>query len=222
MYAVVYQNQVIVGPMAWSRGMFQGALERKGIINTLPRTAPELSELPYVVTEDAKIMPVEEVRPEINSMVEHYYGPLWTFSETTAVATYEVHDTVLMFAQQNFTAQAAEERYKREVSGVKTTIQDREVTVDTSRGARDIFVQKYLLMSDTDTVNWKFPEAWLLLTKAELGTAVTAGAAHVQSCFDWERGIVDQINAATTKQQLLAIEIVEPPQASENLMNPQE
>jgi hypothetical protein len=207
MYAVIYKNRVIVGPMAWNRGIFQGSLEKEGVRQTIPRVAPQ--ELPYKVTEDAKIMLVQEVRPEINTMVEYYYGPLWDVTGNNAVASYEVHDSSVESARVNFKNQTAEERWKKEIAGIKVTIQNVEVSVPTERDARNIFVQKYSSMTENETVNWKFPETWLTLTKTELGKIVSAGAAHIQSCFDWEKSINDQIDAANTKEALVAIEIVE-------------
>lgn len=207
MYAVIYDNRVLVGPMNWNRGMFQGALERKGIQYPLPRTAPD--NLPLTINEHAKIMRVDEIRPTMNPLVEFYYGPLWDITEETAIANYEVHDSPIESMRYNLKQVAAQERYKREVLGTTTTIQDQTITIDTNRGTRDIFVQKYLLMSDSDLVNWKFPEGWLTLTKQDLGTVVQAGAQYIQSCFDWELNIAEQIDLAQTKQDLLAIIIVE-------------
>jgi hypothetical protein len=104
--------------------------------------------------------------------------------------------------------QAADERWIKETAGTTTTIQDTVVTVDTARGSRDIFVQKYLLMLDSDVVTWKFPETWLSLTKTDLGQVVAAGASHVQSAFAWEKDINDAINTADTLDALDAIVIV--------------
>jgi len=208
MYAVVYKNNVIVGPMDWNRAIFSGSLSKEQIEVVLPRVAPE--DLPYVINEDAKICLVNENRPEINPMVEYYYGPLWDTTGDIAIANYEVVDTPIEFAKVNFKNQAADERYKKEVSGTKLNIQNTEVTIDTSRDGRNIFVQKYSLMAENETVNWKFPEGWLTLSKSELGQIVAAGAAHIQSSFDWEKTINDQIESATTKEDLLAIQIVEP------------
>jgi hypothetical protein len=207
MYAVIYDNRVLVGPMNWNRGMFQGALERRGIQYTLPRTAPD--DLPLIIDEHAKIMQVEEIRPELNTLVEFYYGPLWDITETKAIANYEVHDTPIESARYNLKQLAAQERYKKEILGTTATIQDNIVTIDTSRGARDIFVQTYLLMGDADTVNWKFPQTWLTLTKSDLGLCVTAATQYVQECFDWELNISEEIDISDTKQELLAITIVE-------------
>ena len=88
-------------------------------------------------------------------------------------------------------------------------MQNVEVTADTNRGDRDIFIQKYLLMNENDVVTWKFPETWLNLTKLELGLIVAAGAAHVQNAFEWEDALVNQIGNCTTLEELDAIVIVE-------------
>jgi hypothetical protein len=207
MYAVVYKNRVIVGPMEWNRGIFQGSLERQGVKTLLPRSAPDT--LPYIINEDAKILKVVENRPEINTMVEYYYGPLWDVSGETAVASYEVRDTEIEFARVNFKNLAAEERWKKEIKGTTVLVQELEVSIDTSRDGRNIFVQKYALMNDSDLVNWKFPEGWLTLSKSDLGLIVSTGASYIQSCFDWEKSICDQVDAAAKKSQLLEINILE-------------
>jgi hypothetical protein len=206
MYVVVYKNRVIVGPMGWNRAIFQGALEKQKVNVGLPRVAPET--LPLIIDEDTKIARAEESRPALNPLVEYYYGPLWDLSNDVAIANFEVHDTPIESARGNFKALAAEERWKKEEAGTTINIQQMTVSLDTSREGRNIFLQKYSLMGENDTVNWKFPEGWLTLTKAELGQIVVTGAAYIQSCFDWERGINDQIDAVNTKEELLAIEIV--------------
>lgn len=208
MYVVAYKNRVIAGAMPWNRGIFEGSLEKQGIKIQLGRVAPD--DLPMIIDDDAKIMQAEENRPKLNPLVEYYYGPLWDTTGAVAVANYEVHDTPIENARLNLKELAAGERYKKEVAGTTINIQDTVVTIDTNRGARDIFIQKYTLMSEGETVSWKFPEGWLTLSKQELGQIVAAGTAYVQSCFDWERGISDQIDAAQTKQELLAITIIEP------------
>ncbi len=210
MYAVVYKNRVIVGPMEWNRGIFQGSLAKEGVQVQLPRVPPDT--WPFTVNGDAFIVPVQENRPDMNVMVEYYYGPLWDIQPDLVIANYEVQDQDMASARLNFKAQAADERYRKEVAGVTHVVQGITVTLDTSRDGRNIFVQKLAFMNDGDTVNWKFPESWLLLTKSDLASVVQAGAGHIQSCFDWEKSISDQIDAAQTKQQLLAIEILPQPQ----------
>jgi hypothetical protein len=207
MYAVVYKNRVLVGPMNWNRAIFQGSLEKQKITVTLPRVAPE--QLPYTVNEDASIMMVEEIRPEINPLVEYHYGPLWEITDTKVFANYEVCNTQIEFARVNLKNQAAEERWKKEVAGTTINIQDTDVSIDTNRESRNAFVQKQSTIQEGQTVNWKFIEGWLSLSKTDLDQIVFGIDTYIQSCFDWEKTINDQIDAAETKEELLAIEIVE-------------
>lgn len=216
MYALVHKNKILVGPKDWDRGFFLAALREKGIKNAIIPRKPQ-EQLPYAIDEDTKIFKAEVVKAEINPMVEYHRGPIWTITEETATANYEAVDTPVEYARGNFKALAASERYKKEIAGTTFEIQGVTVTLDTTREGRNIFIQKYSMMGDLDTVNWKFPEGWLTLNKSELGQVIAAGAAHIQTAFDWEKGISDLIDSAQTKEELLAIEIVE--KAEDN--NPQ-
>jgi len=206
MYVIIHKGRVILGPLAWAQKYYTDVLKiRHRVEANIPGQAPE--EMPYTIDENTKIHEAVENKAQMDPMVQYYYGPHWDTSADVVVANYDVVDLPIESARNNFRALAAHERYKKEVSGVKVTIQDTEVTIDTTRGERDIFVQKYLLMGEDDTVNWKFPEAWLTLTKQELGLVVQTGAGYIQGCFDWEKDVNDQIDAAETAEELYAIEI---------------
>jgi hypothetical protein len=208
LYAIKHKNRVVLGPLAWAQKYFTTVLKvRHRIDANVPGKAPEV--LPWIINEDTSIHEVVKNEPELDTMTQAYHGPFWDLSGDVIVANYEVHNLQIESARDNFRTIAAFERYKKEISSVRVKIQEIEVTADTSREGRNIFLQKFLLMSDTDTVNWKFPEAWLTLTKQELGTVIQTGASHIQSAFDWEKQINDQIDEAMTAEELYAIEIVE-------------
>lgn len=209
MFVLVNKGRVIVGPMDWNRALFEGSLNRLGITHMLPRSAPEPSELPWVIDENTTIYSMEFNYPEHNRKIHYLEGPYWTYENNKAIAGYLVKDQPVESVQHALKQLAAEQRWKMEVAGTKTTVQNIEVTVDTNRDARNIFVQQYLLMDDAATVRWKFPEAWITLTKAELGQVVLAGATHIQNAFTWESSKVEEINAATTLLLLDAIDISE-------------
>ena len=138
-----------------------------------------------------------------NKQAIETYDMLYVISLDRSPQRYDVVRKQL--AKYNLKQLAAQERYKKEILGTTATIQSQSLTIDTSRGARDIFVQTYLLMGDADTVNWKFPETWLTLTKQDLGLCVTAATQYVQECFDWELNKSEEIDNSETKQELLAI-----------------
>jgi hypothetical protein len=60
-------------------------------------------------------------------------------------------------------------------------------------------------MSDDEIVLWKFPEAWLNLTKPELGQVVYVGGMYIQASFVEESTKWDQVDACTTIEELEAI-----------------
>lgn len=214
MYVLVHKERVLVGPRDWNRPMFEGALERLKIQALLPRRDPV--ELPFILDEDTYITNAAVVIPPHNEKIETYVGPYWNFeNKSLAVGTYAIQERPLGSIKEILINQAAAERYRREVSGAKMTIQGLEVSLDTTREGRNIFLQKYSLMGDTDTVNWKFPEGWLNLTKQELGAVVATGAAHIQTAFDWEKAKVEEIQAASNAATLDAITIVEQENPSE-------
>lgn len=210
MYALVYKNNIIVGPKSWDKGFFEFILKRKNIeIDSIPLKPTSI--LPHIINEDTKIYPVEFAMDNINPLYQYHRGPLWEIKDDIVIATYEIIETDLESVKNNFKEFLAAERYTKEVLGTKTTVQDTEVNIDTSRDGRNIFVQKFMSMADTDTVNWKFSKKWLLLTKSELGEMIAVGATYIQSLFDWEKEISNQIDAETTVADLIKYEeIIKP------------
>lgn len=207
------RQQVLLGPIHWNKRMFQSEIDTlydDGEISTRV-FAGEIEQDYSDLGEGVEIIVVSGTEiPEHDSMYQQLVGPTWRYNARDVVETYEVTDIDLAVVKSKLKELAAGERYKKEIAGPKTTIQGLEVSLDTTRDGRHVFVQKYLLMGDTDTVEWKFPEGWLVLTKAELGLVVATGAQHIQDQFTWEAGIVADIDAATTAEELKAIVIVEP------------
>ena len=208
-YLLVENKQtILLGPIFWRHRFIQSELDDLDIDYTVPPVEPN-SYLKF--TDELEIYPIADLAiPQHDAIFEQLAGPFWNFDNNVATGHYTVLPRDLEAIKNDLRALAAAERYRKEVAGVQVTVQNTAVTVDTSRDGRNIFVQKYTLMSDTDTVQWKFPETWLTLSRSELGAVVAAGAAHVQSQFDWESAIVDQIAAASTVDELKTIVIVEP------------
>ena len=70
MYALVHKERVLVGPMKWNRGLFEGALARIKVSGHVPRLAPDADKLPIVYDVDTKIMPARYETPEHNTRIE--------------------------------------------------------------------------------------------------------------------------------------------------------
>lgn len=208
-YAVTHNNQILLAPVAWNPRFFNAVIEDDTDIK-VNILSSDVNNLPLMLGNGIVVRECVEVRPPLNSKIETYAGPEWTFTDTLVTATYSVVNKPLEIVKAELIQVLAAERYKKEIAGTTALIQGHTVTVDTARGTRDIFVQQYLLLPDNDIVGWKFPECWLNLSKTELGACVAAGVAHVQTQFAWEKNLTEQINACTTHAELDAIVIVDP------------
>lgn len=207
MYGIVHKNKVIVGPMNWSQKYFTNVLKiRYKIEANLPGTEPE--NLPYIIDENTSLHKVVEIKPEINHNLQYYYGPIWDISNDIIVANYEIKEIPVNDVKINIKSILAGERYKKEIEGTTLNLQNTNLTLDTSRESRSIFIQKYMLMSSDETINWKFSECWLTITKLELETVIKKITDHVQSVFDWEKEINDQIDSCLSVEELLNIDFV--------------
>jgi hypothetical protein len=206
MYVLEHNNQVINGPRQWNYHSFESSLEDDlDIIQKLP--ARKEDNFIIEIDSNTHIYKAELISPEYDPKFEYLHGPFWDFTTGIAVGTYtkETYDTNTIKGKLKEIVTA--NRYTKEISGVKTTVQGLEVSIDTSRDGRNIFVQKYVLMQDTDVAEWKFPEGWLTLTKSELGQIVSVGASYIQSQFDWEKNKMIEIDGLQTVEELKLVDL---------------
>ena len=210
MQFIITKNRetILLGPIDWKPRFIQSEFDElyeDGDIS-FQYIVPPTSETYVDVGEGFEIFPITQINsPEMDLNFDQPIGPYYTYVDNSAIANYEKTDRNINEIKDTVKTVAASLRYERENSGTKAVIQNIEVTVDTSRSGRAIFVQAYTTMSDTDVIGWKFPECWLNLTKEDLGIAVNAGVTYVQSQFAWEQNIDDQVNNAQTVDDLKII-----------------
>lgn len=207
-YALLDNNQIKVGPRDYNRGFWDRYLEEVGVKSNLPWTYNEQEVI--TVNDDIKIVPVAEpVTPSYNSRTEQLAGPYWDVTQVPITGYYDVADQPLDSAKNSLKAEVAANRYNQEIKGLKLTVQDTEVFIATGRGQdRDIWLQSYVLMNDTDTIKYKFStDVWKDLTKTEVKTIVDAIKNHVQDAFAWEANKIAEIDAAADKSALEAIQV---------------
>lgn len=206
MYVIIHKNRVILGILPWNSQYYTDVLRSRYRITTeLPRNEPAPDVFPWEIDADTKIVPAQEVRPNIkNPLVEYYYGPTWDFLETKVIANYEVIPHDIKDARANYKVKAGTQRYEQEVSGTAITINDVEYKIETDRSSRTKYIEKYVSMGDS--VNWKFNTSWVVLTKAQMQSIVVAIDTHIQAAFDEELRLNVVIDACETAEQLEAVE----------------
>lgn len=202
MFVIVHNDFVIKGPNEWNKKRFEEVLREECEINYTLDFRND-SRVPIIISDTVKILPtIGTPEPEYNPRIQHLIGPYWNFTESGAEISFVPEFLPLDTVKGQLKDSITNYRYTKETRGIKLTIQDTEVTIDTARGSRDIFLQAYLTLSDTDTLNWKFPETWIVLSKADLGTIVNAGRNHIQTCFNWELDFHSRVDAQTTLNDL--------------------
>jgi hypothetical protein len=203
------QNFVILGPIAW-KPRYIGDIISDEIQADVMITQADESRVPFEPHPGIKIRKCQVVYGEIeNPLIQTHQGPIWTYDDTNtehqATATWFVIDRNISEVKQTLKNKVADIRWQKESKGVVINIQGHDVWCDTSRGNRDIFLQKFILMGETDVINWKFPDRWFALTKSDLGLIVSEGAAYIQGCFDWESAQSSRIDVCETLEELAAL-----------------
>lgn len=207
MFVVVHDNSVIFGPKTWNKLNFQEVILDDCEVECTLETRND-SNLPVVINDSIKILPVVRLpEPEFNGKIQRLDGPYWNFYDDKAEMYFTAGDLPIDAVKNMIKGTVAANRYEYEVKGFTKTIQGTEVTIDTARVSKDVFLQTYLTLSDSETVNWKFHEAWLTLTKSEIGEIVDNIKSYVQSSFTWEQAKVVEIDAANTLNDLDAIDL---------------
>jgi hypothetical protein len=217
-YVITHNGRVILGPYGEWKPNYMNAVIKRDTNQDVSIGKADVDNLPLDLGNGIIVRNAVEVHPEIDTRIQRFDGPFWTFTAGLGTATYTVVDKPLDQVRGEMKEKLAQRRYEKEIAGTKATIQGQEVTVETDRDTRNIFIQALMLMGDTDTRSWKFPKdgIWLTLNKADLTAIVTAGAAYIQTQFDWEESTGALIDTAVTAQDLLSLyPEVEPPATTE-------
>jgi hypothetical protein len=205
------REQVILGPMPWKSRYIQTEL------NDLVEDGEKASDYTISQTESGyvdcgdgyELIPVTFVPPEYDSVYQHLAGPFYTYTDNEVVGIYTVNDSDIDGVKSILKNQASSERRRKQVLSTTVIIDGIELSI----ASDDAELQKYVsaLASIGDaTISWKFGLNFVDLNAAGLQTIIDSIRGYVQSQFDWEKGIYESIDTASTVEQLKAIVIVEP------------
>jgi hypothetical protein len=213
MYVITHHHdydEVLLGPIEWNPRFIASVLQTDLDLTFRPVIKDtDKDRVPYDIFDNVRVRPVNFVTPEYDTKTQFLVGPYWSYTENEATATYNVEYKNIDLVRGEIKQELAAKRYEKEVSGTKVTLQDKEVSLTTMRGDRELYSQKYLLMSDSDTIEWKFPEGWMTLTKSEMLDVVNAVNNHVQAAFAWELGKAMVLDAAATHAELTSVSLTE-------------
>ena len=217
-YALIYNNEIKVGPRTWHYGFFNNFLTSNNLDNSnLPLTDPN-SE---VIGNNWSILPVLiDTAPSYQSPFQQLAGPFLTINANNVTGYYTVANCTVDFIQNILKNKVTENRYIVETMGCSYTFPDgNTVSLLTDRTNRNMYLQAAQLIPDSNTqILFKFPNNYFrLVTKADMANVSNAVAYWVQDAFNWESNTYIQIESSTTIDALMNINTVNPNQPNNTI-----
>lgn len=203
MFVIVHNQSVVLGPMRWNRFRFENTIQEECDVSvTLTDRNDDMQ--PISVSDDVKILPIQGTpTPEYDSKTQYLHGPFWEFTDSVAIMSYTVENQNIEAARNFHKSEIENQRWVRENSGCKVTINDVEYDFATDRDTRSVL--QSLITAGTD-VNWKFDrDTWVTLTNGDLQSILNAVITHVQDAFNWEREQMTLLDACETLDDLKGI-----------------
>lgn len=211
MYALIQDNQIKVGPRDWRYYFFKQYLDTNNLDSSaLPITEPSDRK---VITAEWKIIPVTQLdTPVYDPLFEQLAGPIWSVGSDSITGAYTVADLSVESSKSKLKEVVTDTRYKVEIGGCPFTFPDGSaVTLYTTREDRGVYLQAYQIMSEGQSIVFKFEGAvFKSVTRDELGMIVATGAAHIQAAFDWESQLYADIDVCETIEQLKLVDLTYP------------
>lgn len=211
MFALVHNNKIVVGPRSWNFSFFNEYLvENQLDATSLTRPQPTQA----IITDDWKILPVSITQPSYDPILEQLAGPFWTIGETEITGVYNVVPQSLDTAKSKLKEAVTNNRYIVETTDIPYTFPDNQtVEIYASREERGIYLETMLVLPAEMSIMFKFKgNTFKQVTKADLQAIVDVGMMHIQSAFAWESTKFDEIDAATSLQDLVGFEVRHPSQ----------
>lgn len=129
----------------------------------------------------------------------------WTVGASEVTVGYAVAARSLQELKEELKASVSQKRWEIETGGITVT----GSTIDTSRESQGMLSGANLLATTfpNRSIDWKTKTGWVSLPAATVLQISAAVGSHVQDCFSRERALHEAIDAATTTEEVLAINI---------------
>jgi hypothetical protein len=212
MYALIHDEQLILGPIKYNYVMINYELEELEINARL--NSNSYIHIPIQFDEKTFLLPAREVYPDYDGRTQKLSSSVWTIEKreeipAEVVFTYSSVDKDLDEIKSEIKMLVAPERWNRENTTITLTIQGVDISVSTSRENRLSLATK--LLSSSSSHNFKFGEnLWLEITQSDLQQIIQSIDNKVQEAFDWELAKLQEIDSCTTINDVLNVEIVPP------------
>jgi hypothetical protein len=212
LYALVHDNQLILGPIKYNYMLINYELEQLEINSRL--TSNSYNQVPIQFDEKTFLVYATQVYPDYDGRYKKITSPSWSIQKENELPSkvlfeYFTEDRTLEEVKNELKSIVPNERWNKENTTVKILVQNTEVEVSTSRDNRLSLMAK--LLSLPGPYNFKFGEnLWMEITSNDLQSIILAIDAKVQEAFDWELAKIQEIDSCETVEDVWNVEIYPP------------
>jgi hypothetical protein len=210
MYALIHNNQLILGPMKFNVRYFNEELEDLEIDYNV--TSNSVSQVPLHIDDVTHIIPVREEVPEHDPKFSKLLSFSWSIVRDEnevpieLLLTYPIANKTLDEVKEEIKQYLKPERQRRENSTINVEIGQNTVQVSTSRESRLDYISKF--MSSSGPHNFKFSnDIWLEVENQHLENIIREIDSYVQQQYDWELNKINEIDSCTTIEEVYNVEI---------------
>ena len=209
------KKENIIGPFNWNSSLVNNDLKLRGVEDfefpdniTMYRNRMLPISSSVVVSDRIRLYRVEYGElPAIDETFQRSKGIDWDFASDLAVPKYIIEDLEIGKIKKNLIDFLSSVSATRQNADINYVYNDQNITLSTTIDVRFNLTRKWIMMSETDTVNEKISGVWLELSKQELKNILNAIDSHMTTVSDWEKNKFDEIMAADNIEQLREIEL---------------
>jgi arsenate reductase-like glutaredoxin family protein len=212
MYALIYDSQLILGPIGYNYRLINSELEELEIEQ---RVSPrDYENVPIQIDANTYVLPAIQIIPSYDSRFENVGNFSWEIIKENDIPvrvemTYPVTNKSLETIKEEYKQQIAPIRKEKENTYIDVELNGTTVSVSTNREDRLSYVSK--LIASPGTHKFKFGNGvWLEITTTELEHIISQIDLKVQEAFDWEYSKLQEIDACITGEEVYNVILREP------------
>ena len=212
MYALIYDSQLILGPIGYNYRLINAELEELEVEGKV--TPRDYENLPLQIDENTYVLSVVQIIPAHDSRYQSLGNFEWEIIKENEIPvrvemTYPVYDKALETIKYEYKQQVSPIRREKENTIIEVELNGTTISVSTSREDRLAYVSK--MIASSGPYNFKFDNnVWLQITSTELEYIISQIDLKVQEAFDWEYQKVQEIDACSTGEEVYNIILREP------------
>lgn len=214
-YMIVVDNQPndltkMYGPLFWDSKKINEGLKYRGFSDlSVPsnmivfRKGLLPTNEPLTLSDRVKIYKAEYTpEPTFDELTQTKENLSWSTETGKAVGTYRLIDKTLDEIKKSVKEKARLQRINSLIDPAEMTLNENTVKVYQDEQTCIVTYNKANIMNDSETINWKLVDSWINASKSDLLSIHSFIQGKIQSAYDAEYDLNNQINGSTSIEQL--------------------